>query len=229
MPSIKLCAVLSIPRLGFNDFWGAMVDILGPRGITLMRYGGAYWEQGITRVIEGALKTDAEYILALDFDSIFSGDDIDTLCALAVANPQADAIIPVQVARSKPVPLFSMRDDNGAMIFETDKSHFDADLVAVSTGHFGCTLLKASAFADLERPWFHSQPDAEGRWGDGRIDADIFFWQRWRNAGHSIYLAPRVAIGHLEQVISWPNEKMTTLWQYPSELKAKGPPAGRWT
>lgn len=228
MNSIKLCAVLSIPRLGFNDFWGAVIDILGPRGIPLFRYGGAYWEQGITRVLENAIGTGAEYILTLDFDSVFSGQDIDTLATLAVEHPEADAIIPIQVARSKSIPLFSMRSDTGAMVAEVDKATFDADLVPVDTGHFGCTLLKASAFPALARPWFHSQPDAEGRWGDGRIDADIFFWKRWRQAGKSIYLAPRVAIGHLEQVIAWPDQHMATLWQYPSELKSSGPPAGRW-
>jgi hypothetical protein len=225
---VRVCAVLSIPRLGFNDFWGAVLDVLGSRQVPVLRFTGAFWEQCLTRAIEHALETNATHVLTLDYDTIFSGDDLDQLVTLASDHADADAIASLQVARAKQMLLCSMRGEEGQRITAVDREVFAPKLTPVETAHFGFTLLRADALRDLPRPWFHGQPGADGRWGDDRIDPDISFWRRWKEDGRSLYLANRVAVGHLEQMISWPDHNMQTIWQHPSDLKRIGPPADKW-
>jgi hypothetical protein len=225
---VRIVAVLSIPRLGFNDFWGAVLSVLASRQVPVLRFTGAFWEQCLTRAIEAALNTDATHILTLDYDTIFSGDDLDQLVTLAADHPDADAIAALQVARAKSMLLCSMRGESGQPITAVDREVFAPKLTPVETAHFGFTLLRAESVRTLPKPWFHGQPDAEGRWGDGRIDPDIAFWRQWREAGRTLYLANRIAVGHLEQMIAWPDQDMQTIWQHPGELKSSGPPAEKW-
>ena len=77
-----------------------------------------------------------------------------------------------------------------------------ADPLKVTTAHFGLTLLRMEHFKDLPKPWFKGEPDKDGGWGDDRLDDDIWFWHIWRKAGRTVYMAPRVRIGHLELIVS---------------------------
>jgi hypothetical protein len=225
---VKLVAVLSIPRLGFNDFWGAALSVLTQRQVPLLRYTGAFWEQCLSRAMEQALETDATHILTLDYDTVFSGDDLDQLVTLAADHPHVDAIAPIQVARVKDLLLCSVTDDSGNTVNEVDRDLFAPKLTPVETAHFGCTLIRADALRALPKPWLHGQPASDGGWGDGRIDPDIYFWRQWRQAERTLYLANRVVVGHLELMIRWPDQDMRSIYQHPSDLKRSGPPADKW-
>ena len=57
--------------------------------------------------------------------------------------------------------------------------------------------------ANVPKPWFQGHPGADGSYGDDRIDADVFFWKRWRDAGNSIYIDPGCRLGHLEELVTY--------------------------
>jgi hypothetical protein len=81
----------------------------------------------------------------------------------------------------------------------------------VMTGHFGMTMIRVESLLSLPHPWFIAKPDASGRWcGPEKVDADVAFWLKWREHGRSLYLAPQVAIGHLQEVVTWPRLRATT-------------------
>ncbi|KKL72575.1 hypothetical protein LCGC14_2083580, partial [marine sediment metagenome] len=81
---------------------------------------------------------------------------------------------------------------------------FEQDLMPAQTGHFGLTLIRTSALKRLKKPWFHSIPDENGSWGTGRQDADIFFWNNFKKSGCTMMLAPKVKIGHLQLMCTFP-------------------------
>jgi hypothetical protein len=94
----------------------------------------------------------------------------------------------------------------------------------MNTGHFGLTLIRLDSIRDLPRPFFLGVPNKEGNWGEGRVDDDIHFWNRLRNADRKICLCPRVRIGHLQNVITWPSENCTAITQYLSKYHEDGRP-----
>ncbi len=226
----KISAVISIPRLGFNDFWGVALGLLQPRGIELRRSMGVYWDRKLTQAFEATLEQDnPDWILALDYDTVFSGQQIDALIDLAARHPEADAIAPIQASRHHAMPMLTVQSDEpGFNRTRLKREELNAELLATRTAHFGCTLIRAEKLRALPRPWLLSTPDEDGRWSDSAVDADIWFWKQWQKAGFSLYTAARVPVGHLDLCIRWPNIDLEAIYQLPRDFHATGVPADIW-
>lgn len=195
MATAKVAAVTSVPRLGWNDFWGGCFEALSHRGIPLRRHSGAFWEQGMQSMFSDCIREGVDWILALDYDSTFTAEMLDRMLWWFGNNEHMDALAPLQIGRGREAPLFSKRGC-AEMTFETSKPF------RVDSAHFGLTLIRADRLKSLAKPWFWSQPGKDGEWGDDRVDADIYFWNKWYEAGHSVYVAPDVRIGHLQVMVS---------------------------
>lgn len=225
----KVAAVMSTPRLGFMDNFFCSYQALQPLRIPFRKVTGAFWGPCLTRAIEEAIAEDApEFVLTMDYDSVFTRNDVESLLFAAMRNPDADAIAPVQVGRSVSTPLFTLIDEDGNARRQVARDELQAELAPARTAHFGLTLLRVSALQALPRPWFYGKPDDEGRWGEGRTDDDIAFWHAWRAAGRTLYICPRVAIGHAELMIRWPDRNMTAMYQHPNEFSSRGKPDEVW-
>lgn len=69
------------------------------------------------------------------------------------------------------------------------------------------------------KPWFLGVPNADGEWGEGRTDDDIFFWKQFRKAGNRVYVTPRVVLGHGEYMVSWPGKDLgKPVFQYSTDF-----------
>jgi methyltransferase family protein len=225
----KVIASMSVPRLGFMDNFFCAVEMLAKLRIRLRKNTGAYWGQCLTRCIEELIAEGAEWILTLDYDSVYSAETVLDLVATAVANPHVDALVPLQMSRMRGKPLMTLMGPDGKAVHGADRGETDRTLLPIITGHFGCTLLRAEKFSALQRPWFHGKPDAEGRWGPDRVDDDIAFWYAWRAAGNSAFCAPRIVVGHAQLQIVWPDENLHTILQDPADYWKDGPPLEVWT
>lgn len=211
MAVAKIAAVTSVPRLGWNDFWGSAFEALAHRGIPLRRHSGAFWEQGMQSMFNDCIREGVDWILTLDYDSTFTAEQLDRMLWWFGNNEHIDALAPLQIGRGREAPLFSKRGMQ-EVSFETSKPF------RVDSAHFGLTLLRASAIATLPKPWFWGQPGADGDWGDDRVDADIYFWNKWYDAGLSVYVAPDVRIGHLQVMVS----------DYDKDFKPRHQYVGKW-
>lgn len=224
----KTIAVMSVPRLGFMDNFFSAVELLGRLRIPVQKTQGAYWGQCLTRAIEKALAEGAEWILTLDYDSVYSAEVVSDLLATALAHPQVDALVPLEMSRISGVPLMTVPGADGNAVREIDRAAMDETLLPILTGHFGCTLLKASAVQKMEKPWFLGVPAADGGWGDGRTDDDTYFWRQWKKAGNAAFCAPRCVIGHAELYIIWPNRNLENTLQHSRDYWRDGSPMGVW-
>lgn len=225
----KTSCVLSVPRLGFMDNSLCLVMLRG-LGIEPRKVTGAYWGQCLTRGIEQALREDdPEWILTVDYDSLFTSQDVLSLLMLAQKESALiDALAPLQMSRGRPNAMFTIRGPSGSNEVEIHRDRFAAQMVPVATAHFGLTLLKASKLREMPRPWFHAIPDKDGGWDDGRTDDDVHFWRQWEKSGNTLYIAPRVPIGHGEFMISWPNMDLETTYASPTEFWQTGKPEDIW-
>src|SRR5690242_7735283 len=191
---VNITAVMSVPRLGFNDTWGCIMQALGSMGIKIQTVSGVFWGQCMTRGIEKALEAGADMVLCVDYDSVFDASHVAKLCELLADNPEFDVIVPRQMKREADQVLFKM---NAA-----DRD-FSKPITQIATGHFGLTVFDKNVFSRMPKPWFHDQPSPDGAWNDGRVDSDIWFWHQIEKAGLKVGLANEVSIGHLELQISW--------------------------
>ncbi len=226
---MKTVAVMSIPKYGPLHTAGCAHEASYRHRIELIQHQGAFWEQCISRVIEEVIETrKPDLILTIDFDSIFTPDDVRELVELMYEYPAADAIAPIQAHRSENHPLMTITDDNGELMKMIPLHRFAHDLTKIRTAHFGLTVIRVETLKKLPLPWFWSQPNDEGRWGKGRVDADIYFWNKWRENGFSLYQANRVVIGHAEEHIRWPAKDFTVILQHPYEYSNNGKPSEAW-
>ena len=201
---------------------------LVPLGISLSKHTGAFWDQCLTKSIEEALAAGADWIMTVDYDSVFTRNHVEQMIGLAQRHPEADAIVPIQAGRMTNLPLMTIKGADGKNRGQIETSEFDGELLRISTGHFGATLIKGSSIRKLPKPWFLGVPDGNCEWNSDKIDADIWFWRQWERAGFSTYLANRVPIGHLELMIRWPGRDFSAIHQHSNDFWKDGPPEGIW-
>jgi hypothetical protein len=211
----RVKGVMTVPRVGFTNNFSAITRTVMELGIAFQTCQGAYWHQGITRALEWA--SDAEFVLTIDYDTLFTPDDVRRLVQIADANPEYAAIASMQSKREESVALLCRKD-------QTTREQLRADVLPCDSAHFGLTLIRTAALKDVPKPWFLCQPDPEGGYGDGRIDADVAFWHKLRAAGHKAGVTPHVAVGHLQLMVTWPGFDLTPVHQYVSDWDKSGPP-----
>ena len=226
--AFKIAAVMSMPRLGFTDNFMSIQGALAKLGIPVNTFTGAFWGQCLERGLEETIAKGYDYILTIDYDTVFTAENVKTLMRLMHLHPEADAIAPLQSARGWSSPLMTMKLSDGMDANSVPRNYFDADLTPLKTAHFGLTLLRVSALKDLPKPWFWGKPAPDGTWGEGHTDDDIYFWRQWEAAGKTVFNANRVVVGHLELMIKWPGRDLNTIHQRAPEFWREGPPKGTW-
>jgi hypothetical protein len=207
------------------DFAGQSIAAFMQNGIAYKNLFGVYWSHSLSEGIREAVNDGFEYIITTDYDSIYDAETVAQLIRLADQNPHADAICTMQMGRFTGLLV---SNDTGELLVKDLK---DNPLIPVNTGHFGLTLICASAFEDLPKPWFTAIPDTEGDWkrnGEAKRDDDIYFWDNFRESGKTLFLAPRLVIGHLELLIKWPSDILDGIYETTGDYQQHGKPKDIW-
>lgn len=225
----QTAAIVSVPRYGPTSHNRITAAGLHQAGVPYWFGQGAYWHQVISEMMEARVAEGFRYVLTLDYDTVATYADVLQLYRLMEAMPEVDCIAALQMKRHGTDVLFRLLSEEGVArqgghTVTIPSYQLERNLLPVEAAHFGLTIFRASALAGHPRPWMMPTPDAEGRWSDGKVDADIDFWRRWRAAGRSLYLAPRVRVGHLQEVISWPGRNLQPVYQSVGEYLTDGLP-----
>jgi hypothetical protein len=230
MPAGAVKAVIAMPRLAFTDNLFCAHRALIPLGIPLEKLTGVFWHQAMAELLEAHLTDGTKYALTLDYDTLFEQRDVLELCRVMETRPEIDALCALQMRREEDSPLFCIGKFQGTAprTVEVPAEELRAEAMPLTTGHFGLTLFRMDSLRRLPRPWFMARPNAEGRWGEGRADADISFWHDWKEHGLSLYVANRVPVGHLELMVKWPDRRMRAMHQNLSEYNLRGKPVEVW-
>ena len=186
---IKIRAIMSVPRVGWNDAWACITSGLGALNIPVNILTGAYWHQEFENALENAVEDGLDTVLTLDYDTMFTVDHVRGLMRHYVAFPDVHAFAAMQCRRG-----------SGDALGTTDASMKGPVLVDVA--HFGLTLLKVQELRDVPRPWLIGEPGPDGGWRLGKIDPDVNFWRKWQAAGKRVLVANDVRVGHLEVMVS---------------------------
>lgn len=200
LQELKVKAVMSVPRYGQMAARGIMDRALKSFNLPLHTTQGVYWGQCMDRAFQTCIDDGVDWILTIDFDSVFTKHHLNTLFHRLGQNPHIDALAALQVRRGGTSPLFTMGDVTKV---ELDCERLDP--LRVITAHFGLTLIRVERLKEVPRPWFHCIPGKDGGWEpeSGKVDGDITFWQKWSRAYNSVYVDPQVRIGHVEELACW--------------------------
>lgn len=224
----RVAAVTSVPRLGFQAVAGVLERGFADPPITILRTGGAgiNWGAAMQNGFNSLIRSGADYLITVDYDSIFTNEDVKELLRLAIRYPEADAIAAWQASRWKDHPPLAgiLKQDGewgGGVPVEDMKR---LDLTKVDNTVYGLTIIKVSAIQKLKKPWFLDIPNAEGEWEYGKTDADSYFWAKFREAGNKLYMANRVRIGHLHEDILWLDDDFNLIKQDLTDYYSKGRP-----
>lgn len=224
----KIGAAMSVPRLGFMDNFFSSFAALVPLGIQLRRHSGAFWGQCIERCFEEWVEEGVDFILAIDYDSVFDKGHVARLARVMCEYPEIDALAPIQSSRTKQHPLMTLKDADGKVVDRISHDVLDRETMPAATAHFGLTMIRVSALKGMPKPWFKSSNAPDGTWGEGRVDDDIYFWKQWERHGRTLHIANRVPIGHAELQVTWPGEDMTPIQQHPTDFFENGVPKNAW-
>lgn len=210
---IKVSTLLSRPRFGLNAFFDCASEGLAPWGIPLQSFYGVFWGQHMQTGMEQAQEEGIDWVLCLDYDSMFTSKHLQKLIDAIGNDPNIDAIAALQVRRGRPLPIAV--GENGQNIVMTGGP------VKVRTAHFGLTLVKVEKLMKMPKPWFWSKPDATGSWGEGRLDDDIYFWGNWGDSGNSLYVHTGCKIGHVEEMVAHYDEDGNVQHSYITDWRNK--------
>jgi hypothetical protein len=221
----RIAAVMSCPRLAFTENMFAALQMAVGLGIPFERTTGVNWGQCLERVIEPHLLDGTEWILTLDYDTVFGIEQVLRLAQLMLEHPEIDALAPIQFKRDENSALFRPLMPDGSKPSEVSMALFEPATTRVEWCHFGLTLIRVSALRKLPKPWFWEQPSPRHDWGEGRIDNDIYFWKQCQALGLHVAIANHVAIGHCQQLVTWPDQEFRPIHQYVKEWQKSGAPA----
>lgn len=203
----KVAAFMTCPRY-VNGFARNHIDAAFREcGIPMFVSNGVFYGQCMQRMFEDAVSQGCDIGVTVDFDSMFRGRHVKQLMWRICNDESVDAVAALQCRRGEKTALATIgREANMSM---------GVDPIRVSTAHFGLTAIDMKKLVDLPKPWFHSEPNEDGQWADGKIDDDIWFWKQWSEAGHSVYIEPTCRIGHLEEVVTMFDENGNGVHVYP--------------
>jgi len=186
---VRVLAAISAPRLGFTDNMRSMM-LLQELGIPSVMCTGAYWDRSLQKCFDYAVEQGFDYVLTVDYDCIFSKQDVMTLLNEAV-NSELSAIAPLMAGRGNLGQLHTVLGNVP-----------DTQIIPVESAHFGLTVISTDALDDVRDCWVGGNID---------VDPDVQFWEDLKEEGHQAYVHQGVGVGHLELMIKWPGGTYGTL------------------
>lgn len=148
------------------------------------------------RLASMAVEMEADYILWLDSDMIFSPDTLERMVNILEVNKEVDVLSGLYFRRGHPFTpvLFSKLEVNEDNILEWDDVHELPDgLFEVAGCGFGCVLMRTELLLDL------ASKEGGGVWFTPIANAgeDCAFCIRARREGYRIFCDPSIELGHL--------------------------------
>lgn len=218
--TIRVAAIMTAPRYELTMSRNHIERALKAHGIPLTVSGGVFYGQCIQMMLQQLIDLgNVDYAITVDFDSLFTKDHIARLLGWIVQRDDIDAITGLQVRRGKQAMLGTVEDGT-----VTNAGHkevkVDGQPIKGVTAHFGLTVIDLNKLKKVPKPWFMSTPDANGDWSNDKVDDDVHFWLKWKEAGNSVWFDPEVRLGHVEEMVVMHDENLKPVHVYPNEWEA---------
>lgn len=211
---VKVCGVMTCPRYSLTLTRNYIDRAFKAAGIPMRIKQGVFYGQCMQAMLQDCLDDGADFVVTVDFDSLFGAHHIKRLLGVIVANPHIDALASFQARRGMRYPLFTVAGQG--------EVRFEGAPLQVTTAHFGLTVIRTAALRDTAKPWFKGEPSAvTGDYDEARIDDDIWFWRQWQSAGKTVYVDSGCRIGHVEEMVAYYTPEGEHKFAYPADYIAE--------
>ncbi len=224
IPLKDVTALMSLPRVSWTETFAHTLEVCSQLQMRFVKSTGVFWGQCLERLITGELERGQKYALTIDYDSIFDARDVVRLWQIMEERPDITALCPLQIGRDRDQLLLNLIDEDGKSMERVTTDYFHQEAVRIKNGHFGLTMIRLEHLKDIAHPWFLGVPNEHGRWDENRTDDDIYFWHKLHAAGRTICATPKVRLGHLQLVITWPMDDCAVRHQYLGKYHSDGRP-----
>lgn len=177
------------------SFIPSFIGLQRPDGSFTMTSHGQSPAVSRNTIIKSALDNNCSHIFFMDDDMIFPPDTL-----LKLIEHDKDIVTALYLLRSFPhrPALFDKAYDNGRCKFTFLEKGMNGLVKGVNCG-LGAVLIKTSIFKDLEEPYVRLGEIEKDGWCD-----DVGFFNRCRQAGFEIWCDLNAPVGHMANVIIWP-------------------------
>lgn len=193
-------AVMTGPRYVSLAAIAKIYDSLVASGLGLPIVSqGPIWHTCLANLFNAC---EADWILVIDTDSEFTPTQLSSLTT-ALSRPDDLTLWPDDGNRRDALaPFQPMRNRDGATMVLTSGKGWPTPIQPAKYAGFGLTLIRRAALENVREPWFGDVKLPTGEF----LDPDFAFWERWKQAGNTLYVDTECRIGHLDEQILRYNE-----------------------
>lgn len=199
----------------WTKFWPCVQRLRLPPNMALPIHEGVHYNNSVAQarneIALKAMEAGADWIFWLDDDMLFPGDVLMKL----LQHPEA-IVIGMTLLRAshdgKFRPIWSdqpIEYVDGKVLW-TPVNEIKAGpngLMPLMSGTGGGVLTRRAVFETCDAPWWQmGQYDPEMFW------EDIFFYDKARAAGFSVWGDPNVRFGHYNPTVNWPHQRPDGTW-----------------
>ena len=191
-----LIGVIAQETARFSMFGASLTGLSAPEGTTVKWIFGHDIAANANLLVREMYAREADWLWILGDDHSFSPGILEKLLAHDV-----DIVVPLCLMRNPPYRpvIYSESAADGTRRRVDLDDHPFGGLIPVHSAGSGGMLVKRSVFDAVEDPWFESGVQSSVQLGE-----DVYFCDKARAAGASIYADLDVSLGHCSTTVVWP-------------------------
>ena len=211
MDSVKVLVGLSTAEhIRRAEFLPHFLGLTKPNGTLIITVHGQSPATSRNTIVEQAIENECTHIFFLDDDMIPPPDTLVKLLA-----HDKDIVSALYLLRTYPhyPAFFDEAFDNGFCRYTFLDGKEKTLTKGVNAG-LGAVLIKTDVFRHMEKPWVRLGEIIKDGWCD-----DVGFFNRARAAGYEVYCDLDTPVGHMTNVIMWPEkhgDKWFTNYKHPT-------------
>lgn len=206
-----------IEQLTFQSVFNALGKL--QYAFNMISHASANVWKGRNHIVNHFLTTEAEYLVFIDADMVFTPEDLEKVIQAAIDTPEAGIVGGFYVSREEAMrPLVGWTGDDGmqvpmeesiAKLLESRGKLVEADLIPT-----GFMLIKRWVFDKIKSPYFIVTTKVDGEGEIHHFSSDNVFVAAVQAAGIKTYAHFGVELGHIGNYVYHPAQMWPQLEAY---------------
>src|SRR3990167_8903241 len=164
-----------------------------PHELQVIFQDGVFVHQNQNNICDYAIENKFDYVFLIEHDMIFEPDTLNKLLA-----DDKDIICANYNFRSEPRQSMVFRFNNKGELENIPQRELPKETFGAGAIPTGLTLIKTEVFKKLTKPYFFYEYNSEGKMESSQ---DVYFCQKAREAGLSVWANPKIETAHLGECL----------------------------
>src|SRR3990167_723729 len=164
-----------------------------PHELQTIFQDGVFVHQNQNNIVDYAVENKYDYVFLLEHDMVFEPETLNKLLA-----DDKDIICANYNFRSEPRQSMVFRFNAKGELENIPQRELPKETFEAGAIPTGLTLIKTEVFKKLTKPYFFYEYNSEGKMESSQ---DVYFCQKAREAGLSVWCNPTIEVGHLGENI----------------------------